>query len=1579
MKKFYSLLAMLIVSLTMYAQNPFFEVVNYRGAFAPAPATPWTEGWTNWNPQVTDYDLGRPTLNVSGSITANRTWSADTVYILSGLVYVKNATLTIRPGTIVRGDATVANSSLVITKGAKINAVGNASNPIVFTSSKAAGERLKGDWGGLIILGKSTVNRVGGVGNIEGIATSADTEYGGGASPDDNDNSGNLKYVRIEYGGYIFATDQEINGLTLGAVGRNTIIDYVQCSYINDDAFEWFGGTVNASHLVAYKCLDDNFDTDNGYSGSVQFCLGIRDANISDQSANSTSEGFESDNDATGSANTPQTTCVFSNVTDISGFLGNPTSTYPSTFKFRRSARLRRNSGIKILNSIFTDAPVGVFIDGTACRANMQTGVTVFKNNIIAGCLRAFESGTASALADSLFNNARFNNDSLTATTGLMENPYDTISPDFRPAAGSPALSDVNFTDAAFNNRKIIISALSSIREVSYRGAFAPSPSIMWTDGWTNWDPNSTEYPAPTVTVTGTITTNTTWTATNTYLISGPVYVASGVVLTIQPGTVVRGDATVPNSSLIITKNAQLIANGTVSNPIVFTSSKDAGTRALGDWGGVILLGRASYNGAGGVGNIEGLAVATNTEFGGGATPNDNDNSGSLKYVRIEYGGYIFATDKEINGLTLGAVGRGTTIDYVQCSFINDDAFEWFGGTVNCAHLVAYRCLDDNWDTDNGFNGSVQFCLAVRDPQISDQSSGSTSEGFESDNDATGSANNPQTRSLFSNVTEIGPFRGIVQANNSWASTFKFRRGARIRRNTGLRLFNSILMDYPYGVFMDGTAVRANLQNGNTKFKNNLIAGCTFATEPGTLAAVRDSIFGTGTGLFKNDSLPITLNVLVNPYNFTAPDYRPGTNPLVTTGAAFTDAAFNGLIAPCDEVSAPGSMSGPGNVFGCTSSQTQTYSIPAIVDATNYFWSVPAGVTIISGQGTRTITVAFSTTYVSGNSISVVGKNDCGNSSVPASKIIYKTSAVTPASVTGPTNSCLYIDGEATYTAPALSNGYEHFWVAGSIGQLVSGQGTNTIQVYYPSAVVRDTVKVAAKGACATSGYKVLVVTNTLPANPSVLTGAIDVCAKIGANAVSDTVIYKTRKLANTNGYIWTVPANVNIVSGNGSNTITTADTQIVVTFNSAFVSGGISVRATSPCGNSVSVKSLTVYKRVASAPSLIAETFNGTAAAIPAKTSVCGLSTATYRIRKVLYATGYNWTMKNGSFATISSLNGAGINDTAVTVTFLSGYTRDTLQVQSITPCAISVAKIAVLSALLAPPAISTLTSGSGNTTPCIGDVVTYSAVALAPTTAQSAVAVFRWTKPNFTTITSATADSSSITLSYNTGFTGGTISVKTQSACGIAGSAKSMLLQYLPPTPSAITSSTGINNFCIGSTATFTATVPAPSTTQRAAVVYRWTKPNNTVIIGAAADSSSITLQFNTGYTGGSVTVKGQTACGAQGSAKSQTITRTGCPAGTKLIAGSTETTTPTAVVYPNPNKGMFNITIETGVATSSKANIQILDMAGRVVKQLNAVNNNGIIFTQVNDNTLAPGMYNIKYNTGITNGTMKMVVNP
>ncbi|MFN5983071.1 MAG: hypothetical protein ACK479_06360, partial [Fluviicola sp.] len=227
----------------------------------------------------------------------------------------------------------------------------------------------------------------------------------------------------------------------------------------------------------------------------------------------------------------------------------------------------------------------------------------------------------------------------------------------------------------------VLISVLTSISAFSqsffapttYRGAFAPAPTAMWTDGWCNWDPQNTVYPTSTVVVTGSITNNTTWTTGTTYLLSGPVYVKNGATLTIQPGVKVLGEKATAFSGLYITQGSKLNAIGTLANPIVFTSDQAPGARAIGDWGGIILMGRAAINQPGGIANIEGLAPSADTQFGGGTTPDDTDDSGTLSFVRIEFSGKIFEPNKEINGLTMGGVGSGTQIDHIQISFGNDD------------------------------------------------------------------------------------------------------------------------------------------------------------------------------------------------------------------------------------------------------------------------------------------------------------------------------------------------------------------------------------------------------------------------------------------------------------------------------------------------------------------------------------------------------------------------------------------------------------------------------------------------------------------------------------------------------------------------------------------------------------------------------------------------------------------------------------------------------------------------------------------------------------------------------------------
>ncbi|MGH7601813.1 MAG: T9SS C-terminal target domain-containing protein, partial [bacterium] len=209
---------------------------------------------------------------------------------------------------------------------------------------------------------------------------------------------------------------------------------------------------------------------------------------------------------------------------------------------------------------------------------------------------------------------------------------------------------------------------------------------------------------AANIVVSGNITTNTTWTSNNTYLLNGFVYVKAGATLTIEPGTVIYGDKA-SKGALIIEQGAKIIADGTAAQPIVFTSALPAGQRSYGDWGGLILCGRAPINVPGGTATIEGGVGS----IYGGTDP--ADNSGTLRYVRLEFPGIAFQPNSEINGLTLGGVGSGTIIDYVQVSYSGDDGFEFFGGTVNAKHLISLRTLDDDFDTDFGYSGKVQYAV----------------------------------------------------------------------------------------------------------------------------------------------------------------------------------------------------------------------------------------------------------------------------------------------------------------------------------------------------------------------------------------------------------------------------------------------------------------------------------------------------------------------------------------------------------------------------------------------------------------------------------------------------------------------------------------------------------------------------------------------------------------------------------------------------------------------------------------------------------------------------------------------------
>ncbi|MGI9580575.1 hypothetical protein ACR1PO_05090 [Chryseobacterium sp. RRHN12] len=425
-------------------------------------------------------------LILSGKITSNTTLKANKIYKLRGLVYVTNgATLTIEPGTKIVGEAD-KNGALIITRGSKIMAEGTAANPIIFTSEKPSPKR--GDWAGVVILGNAPTNSsfggANGVGEIEGgINNSEGLGLYGGTNAADN--SGVLKYVRIEYAGYAFLPDKEINGLTFGGVGSGTTVDYVEVAYANDDSFEWFGGTVNCSHLISYKGLDDDFDTDNGYSGKVQFGIAVRDSQVADVSG---SNAFESDNDANGSTLTPQTSATFSNMTII----GPINSAAPGSINalFQNALQIRRNSSISVFNSVFTGFPVGLFIDatkGSPTDNNIVGNKLFFENNVLAGNTTPLKFGpststpTTYTLADlTTWFNAKGN--TILASTADVKlagawAPAGT-TPNFTPTAGSPLL-----TGGAFTNPKLA----TWFTQVTYKGAVKDATDT-WYAGWTNFN-----------------------------------------------------------------------------------------------------------------------------------------------------------------------------------------------------------------------------------------------------------------------------------------------------------------------------------------------------------------------------------------------------------------------------------------------------------------------------------------------------------------------------------------------------------------------------------------------------------------------------------------------------------------------------------------------------------------------------------------------------------------------------------------------------------------------------------------------------------------------------------------------------------------------------------------------------------------------------------------------------------------------------------------------------------------------------------------------------------------------------------
>lgn len=396
-------------------------------------------------------------VDVTGTITVDTVWTRDKRYVIKGVVRVEEgATLTIEAGTTVMGDKSTTGS-LIIQRGSRIMAEGTAEDPIVFTSRLPEGERAAGDWGGLVILGNAPINASGGSSSVEGFTS--DESYGG---DDPADSSGSLRYARIEYSGVEISPDNEINGLTMAGVGSGTTIDHVMVRHTLDDCFEWFGGTVNASHLVCYRNGDDAFDFDQGYRGNLQFLFAQMDPTVSD-----TANGFEADNDEEDFAKAPVTNPTIYNVTLVGQNADIP--------KEQFGLLMRRGFNATIGNAIIVGFEGGLDIRDAPDTAVTMTNSTLF-NNAPANVAYEEDGSNEEEQADDdggLDEIAWFaegtGNDEV--DPGLVD-PYAAV-PDARPTATIPGGAPAGgFFDTS----------------ATYRGAFKDASDDWMTGAWVSFE-----------------------------------------------------------------------------------------------------------------------------------------------------------------------------------------------------------------------------------------------------------------------------------------------------------------------------------------------------------------------------------------------------------------------------------------------------------------------------------------------------------------------------------------------------------------------------------------------------------------------------------------------------------------------------------------------------------------------------------------------------------------------------------------------------------------------------------------------------------------------------------------------------------------------------------------------------------------------------------------------------------------------------------------------------------------------------------------------------------------------------------
>ncbi|MFT4652607.1 MAG: hypothetical protein ACJA0G_001013 [Kangiellaceae bacterium] len=721
--------------------------------------------------RLTDADA------TNGKITLTN----DTVWALEGPVFVGNdkadsVTLEVEEGTIILGRT--GADYLVVSRDSKIEVNGTASRPVIMTSlNDVLGDEVSaGQWGGVVILGNAASTKCPTDGStcslqVEGVASGA--VFGG---TNDSDSSGNLNYLVVKYAGFEIAPDNELNGITFGGVGSGTEIDYLQVHANADDGIEFFGGSVNAKHVVLTNIQDDSVDWDNGYNGKLQYVYIEHAADNTDAN-----RGIEGDGD--GGDGPAFSRPSLANITIITNdFDGEDDS---------EGVLLRDQTGASIVNMLIAgSAGSGECLEmdsDDTVQGNLSDGDITISNSYIS-CVEAFNTIDGSVELNNWFTGVQADNKVVAfenrAQLGLNQDGTLTAQSELRTAGTNPANIDAFFDTNTFvgaigdNDWRqgwaygFGGGAVQVVQSVS--GCPVGTTTIAAVDGNTN-----------TCEISGRITTNLLLTEGNHYALSGAVFVGgdntNSATLTVEPGVVVYGAA--GDDYLVISRGSSIVANGTAAKPITFTSRQHVANGVVaglangtaGQWGGMIVLGNAYSTKCPETGDCS-LQVEGAQEgavFGGS---NNTESSGTLRYVRVMHGGFEIAPDNELNGITFGGVGSGTTIEYLQVHKNADDGIEFFGGSVNARYVVLTGIQDDSVDWDNGYQGKLQFVLVKHASDNSD-----ANRGIEGDGD--GGTGTPFSNPTIANMTIIGnTFDGEDDAE-----------GVLLRDQTNAQLYNFVV------------------------------------------------------------------------------------------------------------------------------------------------------------------------------------------------------------------------------------------------------------------------------------------------------------------------------------------------------------------------------------------------------------------------------------------------------------------------------------------------------------------------------------------------------------------------------------------------------------------------------------------------------------------------------------------------------------------------------------------------------------------------------------------------------------------